>query len=79
MTNEQRRYLLGKLHEARKHTVGNNLGLKNADGTFQSVQNGPIGKTVDTAVAAEQNIGKTLFVRISSGTIQNGSTSPAVW
>lgn len=44
VTDEQRTYMIGKMYEARKKSVGNTTKARNADGTFQLGQNGPNGE-----------------------------------
>lgn len=63
LTEQQRTYILGKMYEARKHTVGNH-NERNEDGTFQCAQNGHIGANrVSDQIADEQGIGKETVKR----------------
>lgn len=39
LTEQQKSYMIGKMYEARKKSVGNKTSERNADGTFQSGQN----------------------------------------
>ena len=63
LTDEQKRYLLGKLYEARKHTHrGNPEKNRNEDGTFQMAEKRPNGRNTDGVskiIAEEQHVGKT--------------------
>lgn len=60
LTDEQRTYLLGKLYESRKKTVGFS-GNRDASGKFQCAQNGHIGesapKRVSEMIAEEMSVG----------------------
>lgn len=63
LTEQQRTYILGKLYEARKKTVGNH-NERNEDGTFQCAQNGHNGANrVSDQIADEQGIGKETVKR----------------
>lgn len=61
LTDEQKRYLLGKLYEARKHThAGGFAGNTNASKRLAAPR--PIEKNTDGVsliIAKEQNVGKT--------------------
>ena len=58
LTDEQRRYLLGKMYEARKHSVGNNTSKRNSDGTFHCRKNDDNGKgRTSQQIAQERGIG----------------------
>lgn len=39
LSDEQKKYMIGKMYEARKQSAGNKTSARNADGTFQSGQN----------------------------------------
>lgn len=39
LSDEQKTYMIGKMYEARKKSVGNRTSERNADGSFQCVQN----------------------------------------
>lgn len=43
LTQEQKTYMIGKMYEARKKSVGNTTNARNADGTFKLVQSEPLG------------------------------------
>lgn len=57
LTDEQRTYMIGKMYEARKKSVGNPTSRRNADGTFQSGQNDAKGKKTRDVIAEELGIG----------------------
>ena len=64
LTNEQKTYLLGKLYEARKNSVGAPKG--NANASKQSSQNGNIDKSsgrVGEIIAKEQGVGHGTVLR----------------
>lgn len=61
LTEQQRAYMIGKMYEARKNSVGNPQ-QRNADGTFQLSQNGGIGAT-DESIASELGIGRNTVGR----------------
>lgn len=62
LTDEQRTYLLGKLYEARKHTVGGQHGNQNA--SKQRRQNGAIvSGRVREQIMQEQNVGQKTVER----------------
>jgi hypothetical protein len=58
LTEEQRTYMVGKMYEARKKSVGNTTTARNADGTFQSGQNDRIGSRRETKDGTAGQIGK---------------------
>lgn len=58
LTDEQRTYMIGKMYEARKKSVGNTTTARNADGTFQSGQNDRIGSRRETKDGTAGQIGK---------------------
>ena len=64
LTEAQRTYLLGKLYEARKHTVGN-PNKRNDDGTFQCSQIGDNGEPnrISEQIAEEFGVGKNTVLR----------------
>ena len=62
LTSEQKTYLLGKLYEARKKTVGN-PGARNPDGTYQRRQNGAVGGRVREQIMQEQHVGQKTVER----------------
>lgn len=61
LTEQQRAYMIGKMYESRKNSVGNPQ-QRNADGTFQLSQNGGIGAT-DESIASELGIGRNTVGR----------------
>lgn len=62
LTDEQRTYLLGKLYEARKHSVGGQHGNQNA--SKQMRQNGAIEKErLSIQIAKEQGVGQKTVER----------------
>lgn len=63
LTDEQRTYMIGKMYEARKKTVGNTTTGRNADGTFQSGQSDAKGKKTRDLIAKELGIGSKTVER----------------
>lgn len=64
LTEQQRTYMIGKMYEARKKSVGNTTTRRNADGTFQCTQNGNIGtQRVSEQIADELGIAKNTVIR----------------
>ena len=63
ITDAQKTYLLGKLHEARKNTTGGDRG--NQYTKVAKDQNEPLPNYKNTAqlIAAEQNVGETTVKR----------------
>lgn len=65
LTDEQRTFLLGKMYEARKKSVGN-PATRDSKGRFQLDQNGPIGKASNPtakSIATELGVGQTTVKR----------------
>ena len=62
LTDEQRRYLLGKLYESRKHVHGETQ-IRDEDGTFRRRQNGANGGRVREQIMNEQGVGQKTVER----------------
>lgn len=56
LTDEQRTVLIGKMYEARRHSVGNHAE-RGEDGKYLSYQNGNLGKQGKTAEQIAKEIG----------------------
>lgn len=65
LSDEQKKYMIGKMYEARKKSRGNSASTRGEDGKFQSGQNGHIGKPQKTRdiLAGELGIGAKTVVR----------------
>ena len=67
LTDEQRRYMVGKMYEARKNSAGNKTSARNPDGTFQSDQTGHNGNSkTRKALADELGVGEGTVQRAES-------------
>lgn len=67
LTDEQKRYMVGKMYEAQKNSAGNKTSARNPDGTFQSDQTGHNGNSkTRKALADELGIGEGTVQRAES-------------
>lgn len=62
LSDENRTYIIGKMFEARKKSVGNATSIRSVSGKFQKAQNGPNGDTAQ-AIANDLGVGRNTVKR----------------